>query len=71
MAERFADAFVLEDAREERIKALPPSNDRDRNQRGGAPRPGGRPGGDRPSGDRRSHSGPPRRSGSGDRNRDR
>ncbi|HPE91352.1 MAG TPA: S1 RNA-binding domain-containing protein, partial [Synergistales bacterium] len=68
LAERFADAFVLEDAREERIKALPPSGDRDRNQRGGAPRPGGRPGGDRPSGDRRSHSGP-RRSSSGDRNR--
>lgn len=64
LAERFADAFLLEDEREARIKELPPSapsSDRgDRNSRGGAPRPG----------DRRPQSGP-RRNGSPDRNRDR
>ncbi len=70
LAERFADAFVLEDAREERIKALPPSTDRDRGPRGGTSRPGSRPGGDRPSGDRRPHGGP-RRKDFGDRGRDR
>ncbi len=67
IAEKFADAFLLEDEREARIKALPPSPERsDRGGRGGAPRPGG----DRPSGDRRPYNGP-RRGGSGDRNRDR
>lgn len=67
IAGKFADAFLLEDEREARIKALPPSPERgDRGSRGGAPRPGG----DRPSGDRRPYNGP-RRSGSGDRNRDR
>lgn len=63
LAEKYADAFLLEEEREDRIKALPPSSpsDRgDRNSRGGAPR----------SGDRRPQSGP-RRSGSPDRNRDR
>jgi polyribonucleotide nucleotidyltransferase len=65
LAERFADAFVLEDAREERIKALPPSTDRDRGPRGGTSRPGSRPGGDR-----RPHGGP-RRKDFGDRGRDR
>jgi len=70
LAEKFADALVLEDAREERIKALPPSSDRDRGPRGGTPRPGGRPGGDRPSGDRRPHGGP-RRKDFGDRGRER
>lgn len=63
LAEKFADAFLLEDEREARIKELPPSapSDRgDRNSRGGSPRPG----------DRRPQSGP-RRSGSSDRNRDR
>ncbi|MDO9508420.1 MAG: polyribonucleotide nucleotidyltransferase [Thermovirgaceae bacterium] len=63
LAEKYADAFLLEDEREARIKELPPSSpsDRgDRNSRGGSPRPG----------DRRPQSGP-RRSGSSDRNRDR
>ncbi len=63
LAEKFADAFLLEDEREARIKELPPSAPSDRNDRGSR---GGRPG-DRSSGDRRPHSGGPRP----DRNRDR
>lgn len=61
LAEKFADAFLLEDEREAKIKELPPSapSDRgDRNSRGGSQRPG----------DRRPQGGP-RRSGSSDRNR--
>jgi len=70
IGEKFADALILEDAREERIKALPPSGDRDRGPRGGTPRPGVRPGGDRPYSDRRPHGGP-RRKDFGDRGRER
>ena len=64
IAGKFADALLLEDEREARIKELPPSapSDRgDRNSRGGSPRPG----------DRRPQGGPRRSGGPNDRGRDR